>query len=385
MTDIQKVSNLSLNINPNDFGPREAALMTTYLKGGIIREDYSANVTLTKEQVVDFLVKLVAPVSGMKIDSVLNETATSTKGVLHTSTEYLQINVTGSDVCTHLSVNGFLSISNAEKLSQYISAHYYTRPRVPGVYGVTIIHNYLDKLGNTKAINHYKTTEDFVSIRDDLYPKVNVPLLMDMYSESNENNLILTGSPGTGKTCFVKKCLRELALHKKRDIRVIYVKDRELLKKDEFWAKLSQNRPDVLVLDDLDDELLPRTQGRNDIVNNMLSFSDGLFDVDTKIIITTNQPNTSIDTALIRPGRCFDILALPNLTWEEALSVWLSGFEESQASFVGIFGADSTKMVSQASLISEYQRFKKTGDAPYLLDTSISIRTTVECGGAANA
>lgn len=387
-----KPANVLVNVEADNFGTREAALIATYIKNGIIREDFNHVTTLSKAQVLDFVKGLLAPVAGINITEVLQEEAyparegfSVSRGVLHTDDEYVKINLTGDSVYSDVHVSCFLTIANAERLNIFLNSHSYSKPRIPGVYGVTIIHNYIDKMGNTKSINHYKTTESFKNIRDDLYPKVNVPLLMEMYSESDENNLILTGSPGTGKTCFVKKCLRELALHKKKDIRAIYIKDRELLKKDEFWAKLSSNQPDVLVLDDLDDELLPRTQGRNDIVNNMLSFSDGLFDVDTKIIITTNQPNTAIDKALIRPGRCFDILALPNLTWEEALSVWLSGFEESQASFATIFGTDSSKMVSQASLISEYQRYKKSGEAPYLLDSSISIRTTVEDGGTANA
>lgn len=386
MTAINRNSDIQVQFDASNFGSKEAALISTYLKNGVIKYDFDGTLTLSLKDVNDYLAKLLAPQSGINLTTVMEDSESSSKGIMHTDSEYLApIMGSPNANCISVYLTGFLTIANAEKLTQYLNAHRYIIPRKPGVYTVTIHHYYLDKMGNTRKVSHYKDTESFKSIRDDLYPKVNVPLLMEMYAGSAENNLILTGSPGTGKTCFVKKCLRELALNKKRDIRVIYVKDRELLKKDEFWAKLASERPDVIVLDDLDDELLPRTQGRNDIVNNMLSFSDGLFDVDTKIIITTNQPNTSIDKALIRPGRCFDILALPNLTWEEALAVWLTGFGEKQETFASIFGVDSTKMVSQASLISEYQRYIKKDATPYLLDTSISIRTAVEDGSAANA
>lgn len=372
-------------VNTDSHGMTDTSLMSTFLKPGIVPFNGSFRVTDTKQSAIDFVNQVLVPSgSGNKLTSVVSENEKSFSGVLHTETEYLNVSITQCKEHVLVSLNGYLTIANKYLTNQFFSKNPYQTPRTPGVYSVTIYHYYIDQMGMTRKINHYKTTESFKDIRDDLYPKVNVPLLMKMYAESSENNLILTGSPGTGKTCFVKKCLRDLALEKQRDIRVIYVKDRELLKKDEFWAKLATERPDVLVLDDLDDELLPRTEGRNDIVNNMLSFSDGLFDVTTKIIITTNQPNTAIDKALIRPGRCFDILALPNLTWEEALHVWLTGFEEKQESFARIFGTDAGKMVSQAALVSEYQRFKKEGEAPYLLDSSISIRTTVEDGGIAN-
>lgn len=383
MTNLQKTSNISIKVDSDDFGLEQSSLISTYLKDGISPISHVNIVTLSIEKLKSFCYDLLSS-KGDKLTTVLNESTPEVRGIIFTKEEYLRVSLRELGGYTSVEFTGYLTFENREKLLIFIKNNIYAKPRVAGVYSVHIQHYYLDKLENLKKVDHVKNTESFKNIRDDLYPKVNVPLLMEMYSESNENNLILTGSPGTGKTCFVKKCLRELALNKKKDIRAVYVKDRELLKKDSFWAQLSAAKPDVLVLDDLDDELLPRTAGRNDIVNNMLSFSDGLFDINTKIIITTNQPNTAIDKALIRPGRCFDILSLPNLTWEEALSVWLSGFGEKQESFASIFGVDSSKVVSQAALISEYQRFSKKSEAPYLLDSSISIRTTVEGGGFAN-
>lgn len=253
-------------------------------------------------------------------------------------------------------------------------------PRVEGVYSINIMHFFLDKRGDTKRVNHHKTNLDFEDLLSDMYPKVDVNMLMKMYGESSENNLILTGPPGTGKTCFVKMCLRAFAMESKKDITAIYVKDREILKKDEFWARLAEMNVDVLVLDDLDDELLPRTEGRNVIVNNMLSFSDGLFDSTTKIIITTNQPNTAIDSALIRPGRCFDILSLPNLSPKEALEVWTGALGNTPESFTEVFGTPKG-VISQASLMSEHARYQKVGATPYLRDPSVSIRQKVISSG----
>lgn len=253
-----------------------------------------------------------------------------------------------------------------------------------GVFNISIAHKVMTPRG-LENINHHRTTDAFKDIRDDFYPLINVPKMMKLYSDSDETISILTGAPGTGKTCFMKKCLAEHAKNLGRDIIVTYVKDPEILKQDTFWAVLSRNAPDVLVLDDLDDELLPRSEGRNEIVNNILSFSDGLFDVPTKIIITTNVKDTKIDSAIIRPGRCFDILAIPNLTRDQAIKVWLEGFEQTEEDFDTIFGTDDSKVISQAALMSEYKRLIKAGAESYLYDPSISIRAVVQDGGVANA
>jgi ATP-dependent 26S proteasome regulatory subunit len=56
------------------------------------------------------------------------------------------------------------------------------------------------------------------------------------------------------------------------------------------------------------------------MMHRFLNASDGLISMKgKKIIFTTNIPNIGdIDDALIRPGRCFDILNFRNLTKLEA-------------------------------------------------------------------
>jgi SpoVK/Ycf46/Vps4 family AAA+-type ATPase len=57
-------------------------------------------------------------------------------------------------------------------------------------------------------------------------------------------------------------------------------------------------------------------------ISNFLSYTDGIFSSDTKFVITTNQGVANIDTAILRKGRCFDVLSFRFLNNSEALAIW---------------------------------------------------------------
>lgn len=257
-----------------------------------------------------------------------------------------------------------------------------------GTYRIAFRHLFINKYDD---IDHQEYTfdnhsEHLANLQGELYPKVDVNKLMDVFVRSEETVLILTGEPGTGKTCFTKMLCKAMAEISEQDKTIFYVKDPELLKRDDFWITLQSWEPDLLILDDLDDELKPRTKGKNTIMNHMLSFSDGIFPKKTKIIITTNQPNSDIDKAITRPGRCFDILALPRLTADEALDIWIDTYDRTPEQFTSSFGTlSSDDTISQAALVSEHKRLFIADRPKYLTDPSISIRQVVEEGGVANA
>jgi SpoVK/Ycf46/Vps4 family AAA+-type ATPase len=135
-----------------------------------------------------------------------------------------------------------------------------------------------------------------------------------------------------------------------------------------------EREPDLLILDDFDKELENRNNDKheeNSIVNKILSVSDGLFHSKTKIIVTTNMSHTDIDPAIVRPGRCFDIIQIPSLSLEEAKKIWIDTLKQSQESFTESFaGYDSIK---QAFLMSEYDKYR-FANKTYLKDPSISVR-----------
>lgn len=260
-----------------------------------------------------------------------------------------------------------------------------------------------DEAGNTRLqqTNHSLCTRDrLLGLRKELYPYLGVDKLVNTFLGSQENLFLLYGDPGVGKTCMMKTILRETAFLTKSNYHAIYIKDTAALRLPELWVQLGNMSKNTsispaqggdeaptafnigndtsacvyLILDDLDNELGQRAKGAdNFIVSQLLSFSDGLFENHLKVIITTNQEIKDIDSAIIRPGRCFDVLNLRQLTKKEALDVWVNTLQCSEELFEQSFA--NAESVSQAALMSEHTRataMSHTRD--YLLDPSISIR-----------
>ena len=135
----------------------------------------------------------------------------------------------------------------------------------------------------------------------------------DRYLESPANILLLIGPPGTGKTTFI----RGLLAHSQSSAIVTY--DASILEKDYVFARFIEGDDDVMVLEDSDAFLKSRSDG-NTMMHRFLNVGDGLVTTKgKKMIFSTNLPSVrDIDSALIRPGRCFDILTFAELTKSEA-------------------------------------------------------------------
>jgi hypothetical protein len=135
----------------------------------------------------------------------------------------------------------------------------------------------------------------------------------DRYMESSANILLLIGPPGTGKTTFI----RGLLAH--RDASAIVTYDAGILEKDGFFARFIEDDTSVMVLEDSDAFLKSRSDG-NTMMHRFLNVGDGLVTTKgKKMIFSTNLPSIrDIDSALVRPGRCFDIVTFEQLSVEEA-------------------------------------------------------------------
>lgn len=139
---------------------------------------------------------------------------------------------------------------------------------------------------------------------------------IDEYMNSEASILILIGAPGTGKTTFIKNLIHR----SKANAKVAY--DPKVMSEDGFFAGFIGDDTRFLIMEDADEFLAPRAEG-NTMMHKFLNVSDGLISAaDKKLVFSTNLPDVrDIDEALMRPGRCFDVLQFRELTRAEAEAV----------------------------------------------------------------
>lgn len=171
----------------------------------------------------------------------------------------------------------------------------------------------------------YSLKGDFINVPlnyrkgvNSAYPWLNRPYedYVRDYLEDDASILILIGPPGTGKTTLIKNIIHQSG----GGARVTY--DQRILEGDDFFANFIDSEDDILVMEDADAFLASRQDG-NTMMHKFLNVSDGLISAaGKKMIFSTNLPNIAdIDEALLRAGRCYDIVQFRELTRKEALAV----------------------------------------------------------------
>lgn len=210
-------------------------------------------------------------------------------------------------------------------------------------YNIHSTHVTIEIVGSSSFINEYETMlkKDFevvlnhvewvygadghsidVPIRHDrvpleeMYPFLegkNLGEYYDDFMDSSASILLLIGPPGTGKTTFIRGLLQ----HCNVSATVSY--DTNVLEKDYVFANFIEGDKAILVLEDADMFLKSRQEG-NTMMHKFLNVGDGLVTTrNKKLIFSTNLPSVrDIDPALVRPGRCYDIITFRELNQEEA-------------------------------------------------------------------
>jgi hypothetical protein len=140
---------------------------------------------------------------------------------------------------------------------------------------------------------------------------------MRRYMESKSSVLVLIGPPGTGKTSFLKQLIRI----SRADALLSY--DDRILSGDGFFANFMQNTAQrMLIMEDADTFLSVDRERGNNLLHKFLNIADGVMSSNKKIIFSTNLASINkVDPALLRPGRCFDVINFRNLTRSEAVNV----------------------------------------------------------------
>jgi hypothetical protein len=120
---------------------------------------------------------------------------------------------------------------------------------------------------------------------------------------------LLYGHPGTGKTFYIKHVLSRLTKEERRvllipsDI-INNIMEPGMLTFISSWAK-EQDDSVTLLIEDAEDLLKNRVDGRTGAISNLLNMTDGILNdvVKLKVLATFNMPDTEIDEALLRSGR----------------------------------------------------------------------------------
>lgn len=134
------------------------------------------------------------------------------------------------------------------------------------------------------------------------------------YLASNAAILLMAGEPGTGKTTL----LRHLICDFKLSAHVVY--DEKLMTSDKLFQSFLFGDGDIMIIEDADTILASREFEHNKLMARFLNVSDGLIKLPNKKVVFTTNINDfgRVDSALLRPGRCFDVLHTRALNLTEA-------------------------------------------------------------------
>lgn len=171
------------------------------------------------------------------------------------------------------------------------------------------------------------------------------------FSASDSNVLLLLGEPGMGKTTFIRHLIEVRGHHDQDNV---YLVDRQdVIGRGDLPDKIREFDHDALLVIEDANTLVRKREQDNDSMLSLLNVTDGLISNNTKIVITANLTNLqSIDTALLRPGRCFRIIRFNMLTKDEA--------NRARAS-VGLESRDFTDISGKLSL-AEALRYDEYND-----------------------
>lgn len=174
---------------------------------------------------------------------------------------------------------------------------------------------YLNSRGQIES-SVMKIRNDPIKLTDEMYPFINggIDSFIKGYLASQSMVLVMIGAPGTGKSSLIRYMINKY--FNNHEACVAY--DPQLVNSDDFYRYFLDEFK-IAILEDADVTIESRDRG-NMHMHRLLNVSEGIFDTSHhKLVITTNISDIShIDKALIRPGRCYDVVDFRHMTTSEA-------------------------------------------------------------------
>lgn len=142
------------------------------------------------------------------------------------------------------------------------------------------------------------------------------------FLDSDANILVFYGPPGTGKSTLLRTAIKRLSLS------ALITTNQDIMRNELFVKYLgtkmsgADGHYDLLIAEDAEAIMGKRTDG-NGIMSQILNSASGITVKDNfKLVLTSNLMDLSnVDTALLRHGRCYDIMEFGRLTREQAMRV----------------------------------------------------------------
>lgn len=172
--------------------------------------------------------------------------------------------------------------------------------------------------------------------------------------------VLLSGSPGTGKTSLVRAIAEDLDLP-------VYIFDLRTLRNSEMmnhWQEMLSNTPCIALIEDIDAVF----HGRENVCDNsslsfdcLLNCIDGVRRGDGVILAVTTNNHAKIDEAMLRSGRIDQSIEMGPLDERQCLSLaqriladYPERIEDAVRLCVGKTGAEAQELCSQIALHSYY-------------------------------
>jgi len=165
-----------------------------------------------------------------------------------------------------------------------------------------------------------RATKDKVTLaKDSFYPWMSISLedYFKTFMASDESVLLLYGPPGSGKSTFIRSLIYSNAYS------AMLVYGHDAITSPAVVDRFHERDIDILCYEDIDNYLGDREKEENHMMTILLNVSEGVVKKKgKKIVLSTNLPSVDrIDPALLRIGRCFDIIPFRELTASEASAI----------------------------------------------------------------